>query len=373
MANRQGPKVAIIIATGTLSGAENRATKIYRALRKRGYPAELWVSRDLRDALANSYPQQAAECYVYKGTGLVQRIQRPIQRNRVLHTILENTRIPALLGSPTLERQFAQRGISIAHIFLDTQIAHVRGTPTIFELTSPDIADVMGGRPRRWIAGHAVYHAVSPGVSKRFRALVPEAHVIDAPGPFFEPRTLSGEPLAKEKTIIFAHRFIPRKNALLFAKVARRFVEISPDWKVRILGKGEQKEDIVRAIAGAEERIEVGFDTQLPEALARSRIFASLIQPDNYPSQSVMEAMMARNALLLSDTGDSGRMFFRANGALVKLDFDAVLEGLLHMTANMGELDSMGERSRKIATERFATDVYLDHLIGIYRSYAIDR
>ncbi len=367
------PKVAIIVATAVLSGAENRATKIYTALRERDYPAELWINPALRTSLARAYPEAAGQALDRHLPDKSTRWLRPFQRSRALWSALEHSGLPARLGSPALERQLAERDIDLVHIFLDTQIAHVRDVPTLFELTSPDIADIMGTRPSLWRRSHTAYHAVSAGVARRFSNLAPDVPLIEAPGPFFQPRQSTLPAGGKSDTIIFAHRFIRRKNALLFAEAASRFVQLRPGWRVRILGVGELDAEIRDAVVGMEDRIEVGFDPNLPDALASSRIFVSLIEPDNYPSQSVMEAMAAGNALLLSDTGDSAERFMQGNGMLTGLDVDQVLETLLVLTADDQALKAMGEQSRALAQQRFNADHYLDHLIEVYKQVASRR
>lgn len=367
------PKVAIVIATGHLSGAENRATKIYMALRKRGYPVELWINPALRPLLASAYPDIAELAIDNPPRDSFQRWLRPIQRNAALWAALEYSRLPARLGSPAFEEQLVERNIGLVHLFLETQIAHIRNKPVLFELTSPDIADLMGMRPKPRRLSHTAYHAVSPGVAKRFINLAPEVPLIEAPSPFFQSRQteLRSLQMTKTKTIVFAHRFIRRKNAVLFARVARRFVNLESSWQIRILGRGVEEPEIRNIVADAPSRIEVGYDPNLSQALARSRIFVSLIEPDNFPSQSVMEAMTAGNALLLSNTGDSAEKFVDGNGVTTELDEEKVLGALLDLTSDEDRLEAMGERSRALAQQRFNADRYLDHLIDVYQDVAL--
>lgn len=370
MTVRNSPKVALVVATDRLSGAENRVVKIYRALRARDYPVELWIKPGLRRSLESRYPRLAKEAVEYCGGGTIVRFLRPFQRSRILWSLVDRSRIPERLGNSVFERQLSDRRIDLAHIFLDTQIAHIRNRPTIFELTSPDIADLMGTRPARWRASHTAYHAVSPGVARRFSALAPELPLFEAPGPFFETGQAEMRHVEKENTVIFAHRFLGRKNGALFATVACQFVRERPEWKVRILGAGEEEAEIRKIVEGMGDRIEVGFDPDLPSALARSRVFVSLIQPDNFPSQSVMEAMSAGNALVLSDTGDSAEKFLDGNGVLTSLNQEQVRRSLLLLTQQPVKLAQMGDRSRELARARFDVGSYLDHLSQLYELIA---
>ncbi|RJY08733.1 glycosyltransferase family 4 protein [Aurantiacibacter aquimixticola] len=365
MTQHDRPKTAIVVATESLSGAQNRAIKIYRALKNDGYPVELWLNPALKRLIAADYPAEADDAIEYRAGGPIHRLLRPLQRSKRLWAMLENSGLPALVGEPRFERLATQRGIELAHIFLDLQIGHVRNLPTIFELTSPDIADTMGSQPLARRRSHTLYHAVSPSVARRFSALSPNTSMVEANGPFFSRRV---EPITviKENTVVFAHRFIPRKNAVLFARVARRFVDRRPDWRVQILGRGSMEEEVRSAIKGVADKVEVAFTSDLAAALSQSRVFVSLIQPDNYPSQSVLEAMSLGNALLLSDTGDSVSKFLGGNGVATDLNEDAILHNLLELVSDEAELDRMADRSRELVDERFSARAYLDHLRSLY-------
>ncbi|RDC61397.1 hypothetical protein HME9302_02619 [Alteripontixanthobacter maritimus] len=370
MSGAHQPKIAILISTDKLSGAQNRAIKIYRSLRQRDYPAELWIQPSLRPELARFYPELMSDAVDYQWGGLMDRALRATQRSPRLWRFLNQSGLMAWRGNPTMERQLKARSIELVHLFLDMRIAYIRNTPTLFELTSPDIVDKLGRWAPARMVSHDAYHAVSPSVARKFTKLAPTLPLFRAAGPFFLPRQNGDRSMPKEKTIVFAHRFMARKNAVLFAKVAARFLQTRPDWKVKILGFGDQEEEIRKILAPVAGQAKVGLDPDLPHTLAQSSIFVSLIQPDNYPSQSVMEAMEAGNALLISDTGDSREMFLDGNGMLTSLDEQDVLDRLIQLSDNQEQLAAMGQRSRELAATRFNADHYLDELTSLYAQLA---
>ena len=363
------PKVAIVVGTQKLSGAQKRAIKIFRGLVEQGYAVELWLDPALKRGAAKEFPREAEAAIEYNSGGGLQRLFRPIQRSAILWDIFERSGIPRRLGNPRFERLAAERGIDVAHVFLDLQIGHVRGVRTIFELSSPDIANEMSSRPLPRQLSHKLYHAVSPNVARIFASQSPFTPMVEAIGPYFAPTTHSANAVKRDE-VIFAHRFIPRKNAALFARVARRFVEFRPDWTVRIIGWGDCEDEVRAAITGAGDRIELLTTNNVPSFLAHSKVFVSLIQPDNYPSQSVMEAMAAGNALCLSDTGDSVARFLDGNGVATELEEAVVLDRLLELTSDQERLQALGERSRQLIAERFSAEAYLRHIKQLYARVA---
>ena len=53
--------------------------------------------------------------------------------------------------------------------------------------------------------------------------------------------------------------------------------------------------------------MKIGRVNDISDYLMHSKIYVSLIEPDNYPSQSIFEAMYYGNALVCSNTGDSNK------------------------------------------------------------------
>lgn len=370
MSEAKPPKTAILVATDKLSGAQKRAIAIYEALRAQDYLVELWIEPGMKPVLASAYPHIADEAVVYLWGTWFDRLLRSLERFPKLWRWMNAGGPMAARGNPSIERLARARGVELIHLFLELRVAHVKGVKTLFELTSPDIVDTVASWPRGKRRALDAYHAVSPSVDRRFREKAPDVEPIRASGPMTKFRAKDVAVGRKTNTIIFAHRFMARKNAVPFARVAHRFVAMRPDWSVRILGFGDQESEIKAIVADSSDRIEVALIPNLEEALAESRVFVSLIEPDNYPSQSVMESMAAGNALLVSDTGDSVEMFLDGNGLATSLDEEEVLEKLLELTADPERLAAMGAKSRELAEKRFDQGRYLSHLNSVYRRIA---
>jgi glycosyltransferase involved in cell wall biosynthesis len=252
------------------------------------------------------------------------------------------------------------------------------GRRCIFELTSiDDASNAIRKTPKALLRRVAQFNCVSPNVENEARRLLAEVGLNSSairfsvdPAAFFLPATKRPDDnRARSRRIVFASRFIPRKNALLFARVAKRFLSIKPGWDVSICGRGPDEEKIREILV---DEIQsgaafVGYNPKMEETLLASQIYVSIIERDNYPSQSVLEAMYAGNALLLSDVGQSARFLDdqHRNGRLVPIDEDQILAALVEMTADEDSLKEKGRCSRRLVDERFSANIYMKKFLDV--------
>jgi glycosyltransferase involved in cell wall biosynthesis len=259
--------------------------------------------------------------------------------------------------------------IDLVHVFVHSGLLNEMPVPHIFEVTSPDIADRIIRTPAL-ISPWTLLHSVSPSVGERLDGRFLINRKIVAPLPFFDPPKLAELSPKKRNLVVFAHRMIPRKNPVIFARAAKRFVAERPDWQVFIRGTGPLQPEVRRILAAeiAAGLIDVGYTSNLLDELGNSRIFVSLIEQDNYPSQSILEAMWSHNALLLSNRGDTRSRFFANNGILCEINVEEVAGSLIKLAADPQRLSRYGENSRSHVERNFNAELYLAHLLDIYRS-----
>lgn len=151
----------------------------------------------------------------------------------------------------------------------------------------------------------------------------------------------------KERLVCYACRFIERKNPLVMARAACRFVQAYPDWKVVILGRGEL-ESAVRSETAEEARVEVAFVPDPGSYFARAQVMVSIIETGDYPSQSVLEAMAHGCYLILADRGQSARFLTPdgiSNGQLIEPREEQLVEALTWVAKNEEEVRAGGRRS----------------------------
>lgn len=360
---------AILLRGVVVSGAERRAMRIFRALRAEGYPIALYVAGGFLDCARSRLPEFADEIRVYDdyfpGSGAV---------TRVILRLPPPLRRPAssawrALKDRLLDRRLRRDGVDVCHIFLDPSIGARLSIRTIIEATSPDYVETLR-RFDRYSAPRPIFNGVSESVCDRLAAYLPPERIGRPPIAFFDDEGLDvvDPAVGKENLVVFAHRLIRRKNGALFARACRAFLERHPDWRAAVLGAGEDEAAIAETLGDLARagRVELGHRDSIFPYLARSRIFVSVTTPNNYPSQSVLEALHFGNALLLSDTGTSVARFLDGNGVACAVEEASMLEGLERLAADPEALLAMGRRSQALVKARYDKSVYLTYLKALY-------
>jgi glycosyltransferase involved in cell wall biosynthesis len=318
----------------------------------------------------------------------------------VLDTLIERNALCVVPDRPSHLRDFRGIGILFAAVF-GRQATHIvfrarplaylralLGRRSIFEITSPDVADYMAGRiPAFLLKRCGVLRCASPSVFRRFRSRLQErfgtapplrsSDISCASIPFFYRQLSDSDVPPKENIIVSASRFIPRKNVTRFAEAVAEFLPSLPDWKVFILGQGEGEAAIRELLRPFIDRGQVvlGYEPRIESVLARSRIFVSLIEPDNYPSQGVLEAMLFGNALLLSDRGESGRFLDgeRRNGVLTELDTESVISAIRTLTKKGDALEKMAAAGKRHLALTFSPEIFIDEMLAEHLALAERR
>ena len=277
-------------------------------------------------------------------------------------------------------RLMFSRSVAFHVILRARALAYVRaalGLAVTIEVTSPDIARRIPAEVPGWILGQiSNFLCVSPSVEKRLRETAIErgVHIADsqisvASACYFEPVETSQDLVVKEKILVSASRFIPRKNVVALSKAIAKVADKLPDWKFALFGKGPDEDEIKSNVAQLVERgqVIVGYVPDVGAWLERSSVYASVIQPDNYPSQSVLEAMFLGNALLLTNSGDSVERFLGGdNGVSVEVPIDDVqlAATLLKLCSDHGKTVEMGKASREVCLSRYSPERFVNEMLG---------
>jgi len=189
--------------------------------------------------------------------------------------------------------------------------------------------------------------------------------LVTAPIPFFYPIEI-GDNIQyenKENIMIFAHRLLARKNPVLFARLVKRMcVDPSFDtWKFCLFGSGEKEKEVKEMLNKevSDGRVEVGYRENLISYLKKSKIFFSLIEPNSFPSQSVMEAMACGNAIVVLNTGQSD-FFVDGNGLVLEKNEDLIYREIEKLARS--SLKPACERSINLVHERLSPDEYLKYI-----------
>lgn len=173
----------------------------------------------------------------------------------------------------------------------------------------------------------------------------------------------------KENSVIFMSRLTDIKNPLLFVESIKIYNEKyrRDDVHFYILGVGLLENEIKDYIAQY-KLSDAHFNGAVYEPwqyLRTSRIFVSLQRDDNYPSQSVLEAMACENAIIASDVGETRKLVTNNEGILVNLNAGEIAEAMNKLISNPKLIKKLGKNARKKAMAEHNIEKYSEYFYKI--------
>lgn len=130
-------------------------------------------------------------------------------------------------------------------------------------------------------------------------------------------------PTDKRKIVLFSGRLISEKNPLLFVEAIKDFSDLFPElassWSFIINGDGPLKSEIIELI----EKYKLKDTISLTKGdsfncMRESSVFVSIQQLENYPSQSLLEAIWTNNAIIVTDVGSTRKIANDSFALLIK-------------------------------------------------------
>ena len=170
--------------------------------------------------------------------------------------------------------------------------------------------------------------------------------------------------------IAFASRLEPDKNPMLYLEAAREVLTDHPSARFHLLGEGSLVSEIMQYIAdnNLSENVNFTFHKDPPQIFRETSVFVSLQSGTNYPSQSVLEAMACSNAIVASDTGDTGLFINPSNGILVQLNKDSVAGAIKKLIIDKAGTKTLGEEAAKFAKENHTIEKVSEYYAGLINS-----
>jgi len=171
----------------------------------------------------------------------------------------------------------------------------------------------------------------------------------------------------KQRLVVFAGRLEPFKNPLLFLETALSLSKYlrQKRWQFIILGKGELEEEL-RTLIHIHRIGDIVSLNAIPDTstvLNKSSIFVSLQQQENYPSQSLLEAMAAGNAIIAADVGETRRLANQENAILIKeQSANTLSQAILALTENRHLIHRLGENARMSIINTHRIDIFAEYL-----------
>ena len=177
----------------------------------------------------------------------------------------------------------------------------------------------------------------------------------------------------KEDWIVFMSRMVAHKNPLLFLNSIKMANSVYPNLlskKFYLFGDGPLVPDIKQYIKN-NNLANVIFRGEIPNVvsfISKSKVFISIQDGNNYPSQSLLEAMACQNAIIASDVGETRRLVSENEGILVPLNAEKIAEALIYLFENPAECDQLGINARKKVIEEHSIEKFAKYFFSIMKN-----
>lgn len=170
--------------------------------------------------------------------------------------------------------------------------------------------------------------------------------------------------------IAFAARLEPNKNPMLYLEAANEILKSRSDVIFHLLGEGSLVNHINRFIEinKLEKNVFFSFHKNPPDIFQKTRIFVSLQTNTNYPSQSVLEAMACENAIIATNTGDTGLFVSETNGILIKPELNELVSALKTLIKNLELTDSLGVNAREFVLKNHTIDKFSGYFLSVLQN-----
>lgn len=172
----------------------------------------------------------------------------------------------------------------------------------------------------------------------------------------------------KEKLICFVGRLEDFKGADILMKAISEIIK-QTDYNLTILGFGSYESPLKDIIHrhNLQDRVNLSYSKDPKLYLKRSRIFLSLQRDENYPSQSLIEAMACKNAIIATNVGLTSDIVKSDFGILINKDSKDLLEALVKLTNQEIQLNMMGEKAKLFAVTNHNIERFHQYLLEVYR------
>jgi glycosyltransferase involved in cell wall biosynthesis len=175
----------------------------------------------------------------------------------------------------------------------------------------------------------------------------------------------------KERWVLFVGRFVEIKQPLLLIEAVPKVIAHHSDVHFYFLGEGGLQPQMEARLQqlGVTDAVTIRFDPQPTQLLNRSGIFVSLQTEENYPSQSLLEAMACGNAIVATNVGETWRLVDETNGLCVQPEGNQVADALLTLLADP-TLEKRQQMSRQRVLADYTPERFFGYMQDVYRRAA---
>jgi glycosyltransferase involved in cell wall biosynthesis len=168
----------------------------------------------------------------------------------------------------------------------------------------------------------------------------------------------------KKPWVVFLGRLEPLKNPLLFLEAANLLIRdhAFEDVTFFVMGTGSKYGRLQQYghDQGFENVVFTGMHPRPWQILQQSSVFVSLQSKENYPSQSLIEAMACENAVVVTDVGDTRMLVSEEDGLLVRADYLEIANAIRLLLENESLRKHLGEAAREKVTTTHTLERFVE-------------
>ena len=200
------------------------------------------------------------------------------------------------------------------------------------------------------------------GVRNYFHRFVPDAKIRVIANAVPTPAITQNEQSQREPWIIAIGRLEKQKGFDLLLEAFSRIAGEHPDWQLKILGEGSERDSLIEQIhaLGLEQRVELcGWVESLEAWVSKSELFVLSSRYEGFPN-ALLEAMAAGVPAIsfACESGPSEIIRHEVDGLLVPAeDVEELSRAIARLISNPQERAAFAQRAPDVA-ERFSVDKF---------------
>ncbi len=347
-------------------GAERRFARVAQQARRQGYEVVLVVNRELADGLNQAQIIERRDpmlCVPSSQLGT-------IGFNQWLVCTVEHLE-PDIIHLPLI-----QRSLVPFYAWLGVH----SGQPVVQTIATASLMDRQEKIDQRLLAHYLLQRAALVDVlyPRFLQSTWAEKYgdKIRISPCSFTDYDLFRPPLCKENIILYAGRFIANKNPLLLVSAIELLLmqdeQCLSDWQVVMMGDGPLRATVQSTVIlrNLKEKVIVGSSPNLVELMRKASVFVSLQAKENYPSQSLLEAMACEAAIIATDVGDTGLLVTDETGVIIPPTRSALAEAITSLVGNGDLRRAMGTKARQRVVSEHTIERFTQYTTSLWREAA---
>lgn len=351
--------IAFLLIARTFGGMERRYLRLAIALAASGNQVEVILNESAKEmAKSLGLNLESAELHILKDPpklpkqGLGQKAEHFYRRViylvelRNVFSVIKSKHLHAISNPGALTLFLAvvlPRGLRFSYSLVDNSLLTEKNTllqRLVFSVSSarakfvdclsPSLADIASTRVPKSFRGKL---AIAPcSFSDYSKVIVAQERDID---------------------VLFLSRFVHGKGMDLLQAAARLLG--THDLTLHVCGTGPSQPNIPNAVI---------YETSHSfEIVGRTKIFLSLQATDNYPSQSLLEAMASGCAIIATDVGHTRILLNETNAVLIPGHPEDLAATITDLLRNSEKRAKMGKSARNMVTTEHTVERYMEYFL----------